>query len=171
LRDLSRTRHYHNEGKDWPEFHRRLRRLIRESMRLKKNKQGMALEVSERRKARIRKRMDEFIDGVWKEKNARRLQKKLRRHWEEMLTFLDHEEVPPDNNAGERGINPAVLIRKNSYANGSEKEAQTQATFMTILHTLKMRGHNPVQVLVEALKSYVRSGQLPPLLTKTTADG
>jgi hypothetical protein len=79
--------------------------------------------------------------------------------------------VPPDNNAGERGIRPAALIRKNSYGKGSEKGAQTQATFMTILHTLKMRGHNPVRVLVEALKSYVRSGQPPPLPVKTTAGG
>ena len=140
-------------------------------MRLKKNKPSMVLEVYERRKARIRKRLDEFIDGVWKEKNARRLQKRLRRHREELLTFLDHEEVPPDNNAGERGIRPAVLIRKNSYGNASEKGAQTQATFMTILRTLKMRGHNPVQVLVESLKSYVRSGQLPPLPAKITAVG
>ena len=30
---------------------------------------------------------------------------------------------------------------------------------------------NPVQVLVESLKSYVRSGQLPPLPTKITAGG
>ena len=49
----------------------------------------------------------------------------------------DHEEVQPDTNAGERGVHPPVLIRKNSYANGSEKGAHTQATFMTILRTLK----------------------------------
>jgi hypothetical protein len=34
-----------------------------------------------------------------------------------------------------------------------------------------MRGHNPLQVLVDALKSYVRSGQLPPLPSKITAIG
>jgi len=150
LRDLSRTRHYHNPGGDWPEFYPRLRRLIREGMRLKKDKQDLGREVYERRKVRIRKRLDEFIDQGWKEKHARRLQKRLRRHREELLTFLDHEEVPPDNNAGERGIRPAVLIRKNRYANGSEKGAQTQAIFMTILRTLKMSGHNPLQVLVDA---------------------
>jgi transposase len=83
----------------------------------------------------------------------------------------DHEEVQPDTNAGERGVHPPVLIRKNSYANGSEKGAHTQATFMTILRTLKMRGHNAVQGLVEALKSYLRSRQLPPLPTKITAGG
>jgi hypothetical protein len=85
--------------------------------------------------------------------------------------LLDHEEVPPDNNAGERGIGPAVLIRKNSNSNDSEKGAQAQAILMTMLRTLKMRGHNPVQVLVDVLKSYGRSGQLLLLATKITAVG
>ncbi len=40
---------------------------------------------------------------------------------------------------------------------------------MNILRTLKMRWHNPVQVLVDALKSYMRSGQLALLPTKITA--
>jgi hypothetical protein len=40
---------------------------------------------------------------------------------------------------------------------------------MNILRNLKMRGRNPVQVLVDALKSYVRSGQLALLPTKITA--
>jgi hypothetical protein len=140
-------------------------------MRLKKEKQDLGQEVYERRKVRIRKRLNKFIDQGWKEKYGRRLQKRLRRHREELLTFLDHEKVPPDNNAGERGIRPAVLIRKNSYASGSEKGAQTQATLMTILRTLKMRRHNPLQVLVDALKAYMRSGQLPPLPTKVMAVG
>jgi transposase len=140
-------------------------------MRLKKEKQGLKQEVYERRKGRIRKPMDEFIDQGWKENHARRLQERLRRQREELLTLLDHEEVPPDNNAGERGIGPAVLIRKNSNSNDSEKGAQAQAILMTMLRTLKMRGHNPVQVLVDVLKSYGRSGQLLLLATKITAVG
>jgi 2-hydroxy-3-keto-5-methylthiopentenyl-1-phosphate phosphatase len=36
LRDLNRTRHYHNPWGDWSEFHRRLRQLIMDGMRLKK---------------------------------------------------------------------------------------------------------------------------------------
>jgi hypothetical protein len=60
--DLSRIRHYHNPGGDWLEFYRRLRRLIRDGMRLKKDKHSLGQEVYERRKARIRKRLDELID-------------------------------------------------------------------------------------------------------------
>ena len=150
---------------------RGLRRMIRDSMQMKKGKQESGLEVYEGRKARIRKRLDEFIDQEWKQKHARRLQKRLRGHGEELLTFLDHNEVPPDNNGGERKGCLAVLIRKNSYGNGSERRAQAQAALMTIMRTLKIRGQNPVQILVGALKSYVRSGQLQPLLTKIMANG
>ena len=46
-------------------------------------------------------------------------------------------------------------IQKNSHAKGSEKGVKPQATCMTIFRTLKMRGHKPVQVLVDSLKSYV----------------
>ena len=72
----------------------------------------------------------------------------MRCHREELLTFLNHEEVPSDNNGGKRGIRHAVLIRKNSYGIGSEKRVQTQAVLMII-----MRGHNHAQILVAALKA------------------
>jgi hypothetical protein len=83
-----------------------------------------------------------------------------------MLTFLVHKEVPSDNSGGERAIRPAVLMRDNIFSNGGEAGAQTQAIFLTILRALKMRGHNPVQVLVDTLKTHVRSAQLPPLTKK-----
>ncbi len=59
----------------------------------------------------------------------------------------------------------------NSDGDGSERGEQTQSVLRTIMCTLKMCGHNPVQILVDALKSYVRSGKLPPLPTKITANG
>jgi hypothetical protein len=37
---------------------------------------------------------------------------------------------------------------------------------MTIMRTLKMRGHNPVHILVDALKTHIRSAQLPSLPKK-----
>jgi len=86
-----------------------------------------------------------------------------------MLTFLDHKEVPSDNTGGEMAIRPAVLFRDNIFANRSEAGAQTQAIFLTIMRILKMSGNNPVQVLVDALKTHVRSAQLPPLTKKMTA--
>ena len=89
--------------------------------------------------------------------------KRLRRHAAELFTFLDHAEVPLDNNHGERPIRPAVIARKNSDADGSVDGAETQAILMSVFRTLKRRGHNPVSAVTEAVRTSLRTGQLPPL--------
>ncbi len=89
--------------------------------------------------------------------------KRLQRHVSELFTFLDHAEVPFDNNHGERQIRPAVIARKNSYANGSEDGAETQTILMSVFRTLKQRGHNPVSAVTKAIRAYLRTGQLPAL--------
>jgi len=50
----------------------------------------------------------------------RRLSKRLERYRDAIFTFLDHEDVPSDNNQAERPIRPAVLMRKNSCCNRSD---------------------------------------------------
>ena len=41
-----------------------------------------------------------------------------------------------DNNHAERTIRPAVIIRKNSYGNRSQRGADCQAVLMSIFRTL-----------------------------------
>ena len=86
-------------------------------------------------------------------------------------TFLDHPGVPPGNNHAERQIRPAVIVRKNSYANGSEEGAETQAILMSVFRTLKQRGHNPVSAALDAVRAYLRTGQLPTLPGRVTENG
>ena len=69
--------------------------------------------------------------------------KRLRRHQGDLFTFLHRMDVPYDNNFGERQIRPAVILRKNSQGNHSEKGAATQAVLMSVYQTLKLRGLNP----------------------------
>jgi transposase len=64
-----------------------------------------------------------------------------------------------------------VIIRKNSYANRSEAGADMQAVLMSIFRTLKQRGHNPLQIIVSALRTYLITGKLPPLPEKVPANG
>ncbi len=116
-------------------------------------------------------RLQELLDRPWKDKNARRLVKRLRRHQHELFTFLDQPEVPYDNNTAQRALRPAVIIRKNSYANRSAAGADMQAVLRSIFRTLKQRGHNPLQTIVQALRTYLLTGQLPPLPDKVAAEG
>ncbi len=84
---------------------------------------------------------------------------------EGLFTFLDQPDVDPTNNMAEREIRPAVIIRKNSLGNRSEKGANCQAALMSIYRTLKKRGLNPIDTVVDALRKYVETGTVPPLPT------
>jgi hypothetical protein len=163
LRDLKRTQHYHEPGGDWPMFSKQLKRLIRDSLRLNKRRGELTAERFASRRRRLEQRLHELLAEPWTNRHARRLVKRLRRHASELFTFLDRPEVPSDNNHGERQIRPAVIARKNSYANGSAEGAETQAVLMSVFRTLKQRGHNPVTVVLEAVRTSIQTGQLPPL--------
>ena len=60
-------------------------------------------------------------------------------------------------------IRGAVIMRKNSYNNRSDKGARTQAILMSVFTTLKQRGLNPLDTMEKALKTYIKTGQLPKL--------
>jgi hypothetical protein len=131
-------------------------------MRLKRRSELPAEEFPSRRQC-LETRLDELIATPWEDKQARRLIKRLRRHRHDLFTFLDHADVPFDNNAGERAIRPAVIIRKNSYCNRSQRGADTQAVLMSIYRTLKQRGHDPLAIITHAITEYMQTGILPPL--------
>jgi transposase len=88
-----------------------------------------------------------------------------------LFTFLDQEGVPFDNNHAERSIRPAVLLRKNSYGNRSQRGADCQAVLMSVFRTLKQRGHDPIRTIINAIEQFILTRQLPPLPSKTTSDG
>jgi transposase len=170
LRELKTVEKYGRPGPSWPGFAKKLRRLLGDAIRLKKREDVPAEEYASRR-ARLTIRRDELIATEWEDKDAKRLIKRLRRHRDELLTFLDEPEVPFDNNHGERAIRPAVMIRKNSFGNRSDRGADTQAVLMSVYRTLQQRGHAPLKTVVDALTSYLKTGKLPPLPAKVTAAG
>ena len=95
----------------------------------------------------------------------------MRRYRDALFTFRDHPGVPSDNNPAEREIRPAVVMRKNSLCNRSENGANAQAVFMSVYRTLKLRGLDPLETIVSALKHNVRTGSLPRLPDQTTSLG
>ena len=108
---------------------------------------------------------------MWKDADAKRLVKRLRKYRDQLFTFLDHEGVPADNNRGEREIRPAVIIRKNSLCNRSDKGANMQAVMMSVYRTLKLRGLDPIATVARALREYIETGKLPPLPAPVTSRG
>jgi hypothetical protein len=148
-----------------------LKRLIRDSIRLSKQRMELPPKSFASRRRRLDVRLGELLAHPWEQRHARRLVKRLRRHASELFTFLDHAGVPFDNNHAEREIRLAVIARKNSYANGSEDGAANQAILMSVFRTLKQRGHNPVSAVVEAVRAYLQTGKLPPLPARVSELG
>lgn len=108
-------------------------------------------------------RLDYLTQMPGRDADVKRLVKRRRRYRQTLFTFLDQDEVPSDNNHAERQIRPAVIIRKNSHGNRSGNGANIQAILMSVYRTLKLRGLDPLDTIVAALKTYVLTGTLPPL--------
>jgi transposase len=170
LRDLHTVDHYGRGGKQWPEFAKKLRRLMGDAIRLWRQT-DLSAESRASRRQRLTERLDELIATPWEDGQAKRLVKRLRRHRDDLFTFLDKPGVPFDNNLAERAVRPAVIIRKNSYANRSDHGANVQSVLMSIYRTLKQRGHNPLDIVTQAIHDYLATGKLPPLPKKPTPDG
>jgi uncharacterized protein (UPF0297 family) len=161
LRELEHTERYKSPGKNWPPFAKKQRRLVGDAIRLWRRKAEMPPEEYASRRARLTTRLQSLIDTDWNDLHAKRLIKRLRRHQDDLFTFLDQEHIRFDNNHAERCIHPAVIIRKKSYGNRSQRGADCQAVLMSVFRTLKQRGHDPIRTVVTALEHYLLTGQLP----------
>ncbi|MCP5111782.1 MAG: IS66 family transposase [bacterium] len=177
LRELEKVDE-HNDSAAWRAFAKKLRRVIRDGIRLRK-RPDFSPERYPTRIPRLTLRLDALIAeqlsrqaaGEPLDPDVRRLCKRLRYRSDHIFTFLDHPQVAFENNFAERQIRPAVILRKNSQSNRSEKGAATQAVLMSIYRTLKLRGHNPTPTIATALKTYIQTGKLPPLPKPITAEG
>jgi transposase len=163
LRDLKHVEQYKHPSKNWPQFAKKLRRLVRDALRLKRRQPEMSADIYTARCQRLQTRLNDLIAAPWKDQQARRLLKRFRRHRNHLFTFLHDPAVPADNNHGERAIRPAVIIRKNTYGNRSQRGADCQAVLMAIYRTLKQRGHDPLKTITNALNEYLTNGKLPAL--------
>jgi len=171
LRDLKHVEKYKHPGPAWPAFAKKLRRLVADALRLKAQQDTLPADEFARKRARFPARLEELIATPWDDRQARRLIKRLKRHRHELFTFLEHDHVPFDNNLAERAIRPAVIIRKNSYCNRSERGADIQAVLMSVYRTLTQRGHPFLETITHALRTYVTTGHLPPLPDKNSGFG
>jgi transposase len=64
-------------------------------------------------------------------------------NYEGLTYFLNHADVPIDNNGGERLLRSHVVGRKTWYGTHSERGAKTAAVIFTLVETCKLSGINP----------------------------
>ena len=92
----------------------------------------------------------------------RKIAKSLLNHWEGLRLFLDHPEVPMDNNSAENAIRGPVTGRKNYYGSGSLWSAALTATLFTLFQTYELWEIPLRRWLTSYLQACADNGGQPP---------
>ena len=154
---------------DWTAFAKKLRRIYTDAVRVAATHGTMPESERDSKVCALHARVTELACAEWTHPDARRLANRLLRYGPDVLTFAEFEGVPATNNRAEREIRPAVLMRKASYGNASERGAQTRAILMSVYRTLKRRGLDPLAEVQKALLTYTKTGALPQLPSKCSS--
>ena len=145
-----------NQSDAWRAFRKKLYRLIRDAIKLGASYKDLDQVQYKRRKARIQERLLAIVDTDANDKDAKRLQKRLRRHQNELFVFLDHPEtVSPYNNHAEQEMRKPVMTRRISHGNRSEMGAKVHAIFMSLFRSLELQGLEPVDGVLKLVSASI----------------
>ncbi len=88
--------------------------------------------------------------------------KSLMNHREGLSVFVEHPQVPMDNNIAERALRWLAIARKVSFGSDSEEGARTSAILYTVLGTLAKNGIDVLSWLKGWLRACAEDGRSPP---------
>ena len=86
----------------------------------------------------------------------------MRRHWAGLTVFVDHPQVPMDNNAAERALRQVAVARKNFYGSHSQWSGELACGCFTILASLRQHGICPRRYFQAYLEACARAGGKAP---------
>jgi transposase len=110
----------------------------------------------------LQERMDGELAGGELRPEQEKILQSLRRHWTGLCVFVEHPQVPMDNNAAERAQRPLAVGRKNFYGSGSEWSGELACACFTLLATLRQHGLCPRQYFQAYLEACARAGGRAP---------
>jgi len=93
---------------------------------------------------------------------AQKVLESMKNHWQGLTVFVDHPQVPMDNNRAERAERGPAVGRKNYYGSGSIWTGELSATLFSIFQTLLLWKINPRLWLTAFLWACARNGGQAP---------
>lgn len=154
----------HNTSSGWKAFRKKLSRLLKDAVRLSEKHNRVRPEAYHRLKQRLDRRLNQFLASPYQDRDSKRLLKRLKRHRNELFTFLGYEGVSPYNHHAEQQMRPPVLTRKVSQQNRSDDGAKTQSILMTLFRSAQLQGHNPVEIILSSAKNALEARSTDDIL-------
>ena len=107
-------------------------------------------------------RMEERFEKELDEPNLHPVRRKplksLKKHWEGLTRFVDHPEIPMDNNQAERTLRISAVARKVFYGSYSHWSGILAAMLFSVFATLKRWDVNPRTWLTAYLEHCAKHG-------------
>ena len=103
------------------------------------------------------KNLGKILKKKYKHKKIKTLVERLNKYFHQMFTFLDYNGTA-DNNTAERGLRPAVVIRKISYGNRNWKCADAFSIILSHIETWKKQGKDFFE---ESMKLFLQYKDTP----------
>jgi transposase len=150
-------------------FRRGLKRVLKELLLLRKRKGELKAEEYQRQGQRLEDRLKALGRASWDEPHAVRIARRLRRHEKELTVFLWEEGVEATNNAAERALRPAVVMRKISGGSRSDRGARATTVLMSVIKTAQQQDR-PLFETIKTLLMNAWAGKNPGLLTDALAN-
>ena len=95
------------------------------------------------------------------------LLRSLRDKAEQWWYFLDHPEIPPDNNLAERSLRLAVTKRKVSGGSRSMSRFEQTADLLSVIQTCRFQGRKVMAFFRDALSAHYHDFLMPSLISQT----
>jgi transposase len=86
----------------------------------------------------------------------------MEEHWDGLTVFVEHPEVPLDNNQAERDLRGPVVGRKNYYGSGAVWAGNLAAMLFSVFQTLCLWNINPRVWLTTYLQACAEGGGVAP---------
>ena len=134
-------------------FFRRCKRLTQDMLRLKSRREKLTKKTYQRQVAQVEKRLSDLAGETWDDADANRLTKRLKKHEKSLTTFLHKPEVDGTNNAAERALRPAVVMRKITGGSRGKKSARAWSIIASVIRTAEQQGRD----VIETIKTLLRA--------------
>jgi len=167
-RDFIRIRDGYRNLRSWAEtwienindlFHLNQQRIETKPNSQAFRRQDQALQDAVRLMTQVR---DQQLDDPALHPVSRKALESLRAHWEGATLFVDHPDVPMDNNESERFLRNPVIGRKNYYGSGAVWSGVLTAALFTLFQTLLKNHIDPQKFLLAYFDACAQNNGRPP---------
>jgi hypothetical protein len=134
-------------------FFRKSKRLVKEVLALKRRWDRMGDKLYVTRAIGLENRLQRLSDDEYDEPNERRIAARMRRHRTELTAFLWDRDLDGTNNAAERALRPAVVMRKVTGGSRSAAGAAAWARVASLVRTARQQGRD----LLPAIKAMLQA--------------